>query len=131
MEYYATTTLEDRLRRLAQIRKELQSLSELKEEEALLKEMIMFDMQATKSKRTEAVSGLYASRVERTDVRVTDQSKVEHWLTDNNFALDEYLRLDLARVTPLVKATIKETGEIPEGTEIVTNEYISIKSEAK
>lgn len=122
--------LEKKLARLAELRQAMSELGSLKLEFDALKADVLGEMAALKSRRTESVNGIYAVRAERTDVRVVEPAKVESWLGDNNFELSEYKRLDLTRVTPLVKAALKETGEVVPGTEVTTNEYLTIKESA-
>jgi hypothetical protein len=121
--------LQAKLLKLSFLKEEINALSEKKKEFDDLKSEIMFDMAASKSKRTESVNGIYAVRAERTDIKVIDQEQVKQWLTDNEFVIDEYVRLDLTRVSPLVKSALKETGELVPGTEVQTNEYISVKED--
>ena len=121
--------LQAKLLKLSFLKEEINALSEKKKEFDDIKSEIMFDMAASKSKRSESVNGIYAVRAERTDIKVIDQEQVKQWLTDNEFAIDEYVRLDLTRVSPLVKSALKETGELVPGTEVQTNEYVSVKED--
>lgn len=124
------TTLETKLAQLAQLKQELDKLSAVRDEYDTLKAEVLFEMQAAKSKRTEAVQGIFAVRSERTDVQITDPTKVETWLGQNGFAVEEYKRLDMTRVTPMVRTALKETGEIVPGTEVVLGETVSIRRAA-
>lgn len=122
--------LQTHLAQLAVLKAELDRLAEVKQQYDLLKLKILEEMREAKSRRTEAYAGVYAVRAERQDVRVVEPEKVEAWLVANRFKLDEYKRLDLTRVTPLVRVALKETGEIVPGTTLERTEYVTLR-EAK
>lgn len=119
-------TLEKRLARVAEIRQELKHYDALKFEFDGLKYEIMVDMMATKSKRTEAVDGFYAIRVARKDVQVTNRQDLENWI-EENYKIEDYKKLDMMMVNPLVKTAFTENGEIVPGTTIQEVESVTIR----
>lgn len=125
--------LEDNLTKLSELKAQYDDLAEqlrpIEAEINGLKLVILAQMHDQKSKRTEAINGVYAIRAERKNVVITDEKAVTQFLTDNGFALDEYLRLDAARIKALADSTLKETGELVPGLQTSTTEYLTIKTE--
>lgn len=122
-------TLSQMLGRISEIKAELKHAEVLKLELDSLRQDLLLDMQIGKSKRTESFNGVYAVRVEKNDVKVTNSYDVENWLQEEGFDMTEYKRLDMTRVNPLLKAALKEHGELVPGTEVVTSEYITFKED--
>jgi hypothetical protein len=141
IEGQIVTSIESKLERLAELRKQEAALKPIKAEiderkfEIIaeideLKFEIVIDMQRTKSKRTEPVAGIYAIRASRTTVHVMNAELVSDWLENNMFDTSEYYKLDETRIKALADEKLKETGEIVPGLEATETEYITIK-EAK
>jgi hypothetical protein len=71
-----------------------------------------------------------SSSAPRKSIMISDELAVQQWLTDNDFDLAEYYKLDNTRVKAAAESALKETGELVPGIEVTTNEYLTIK-EAK
>lgn len=125
---------EGSIARIAEIKRELAPLEAqmkpLLDELEAVKFAIMAHMQATRSKRTEAVNGFYVVRAERKNVNIADEELVTSWLLDQGFDLSEYTKLDTTRVKSAAESAMKENGEIVPGVEVSSTEYLTIK-EAK
>lgn len=67
------------------------------------------------------------SLVQRPKVVVTDPVKVQFWLKMNGFDLSQYTKLDSMRVRPVLEEAAIAQGEIIEGAEIETSEYLSLR----
>ena len=91
---------------------------------------LMTAMQEGRSRRTDAVGGYFVIRAERKSLNVTDELEVRNWLGDNGFDINEFYKLDTARVKATAESALKETGELVPGTEVTSTEYLTIK-EAK
>ncbi len=119
------------LSRMAAIRQTLAPLEAqikpLTDELDTLKSQLMLAMQSAKSKRTEAVHGLYAVRSERKTMTIIDPAAVDDWLTAQDFDLGEYYKLDDKRVKAAAESAMKENGEIVPGIQVTSNEYLMLK----
>src|ERR1039458_2484528 len=111
LEGEIVTSIESKLERLAELRKQEAALKPLKAEIDELKFEIVIDMQRTKSKRTEPVAGIYAVRASRTTVHVMNAELVSDWLENNMFDTSEYYKLDETRIKALADEKLKETGD--------------------
>ena len=100
----------------------------LEDELEMLKLQVMEHMHETRSKRTEAANGYYVVRAERQSLTVTDPAAVEGWLTENGFDLEEYKKLDAARVTATAKSALEQNGELVPGIGASSTEYLTIKA---
>lgn len=122
------TPLDEKLERLAELRREIAKLDPLKAELDEVKFEIMVAMQQAQSKRTEPVAGIFAVRATRTTIRIDEPDTVAEWLEGNLFDVSEYYKLDEARVKALADEKLKSTGEIVPGVTAVESEYLTIKS---
>lgn len=68
-----------------------------------------------------------ASLSQRTNLKVVDEAKAIDWLKQNKLDIDFYTGLKTAEFKSLADARLKETGEIPPGTEQVTSESLSFR----
>jgi hypothetical protein len=84
-------------------------------------------MREGRSKRTESIGGYYAIRAERKNINITDELVVRNWLGDNGFNINDYYKLDTARVKSTAESALKENGEIVPGIEVSSTEYLTIK----
>lgn len=122
--------LQASISRLEELKTQIDAVKPLKDEYDELREQVRFGLEALKLKslKTDRVSVAIA---ERQSVQILDDATVEEWLEGNGFALDEYRRLDTARVSPVVLGRMKEDGEIVPGTQIVSTPYVTVKQVAK
>ncbi len=72
-----------------------------------------------------------ASINRRQTVKITDESKVESWMIDNGLDASNYTKLDTTRLKPLLEEAVFRQGEVIDGTEVATTEYISLREPTK
>ncbi len=102
----------------------------LKEELAIQKLQVLEYMQSIRSKRTDNIDGLTATRAERKGFEIKDERAVIQWLRTNGFNPDDYAHLDKNMVRTTAEAALEMNGELIPGVAETTTEYITIKEVA-
>ncbi len=66
----------------------------------------------------------------RQTVKVVDEDKLSSWIlaSEHDIELADYMRLDIVRLKPLLDEVVFHQGEVIDGTEVETKEYISLRA---
>lgn len=128
-------TISEILEKLGDNKKQANDLykqyKELKEDEESLKTELseMLDMMGLKSAKGEHYT---ASISDKPDIQITHEQSVINWLNETpNVEADAYIGLKKTEFKGLALQILKETGEIVPGTELLTKEVLSIRSNKK
>lgn len=120
---------------LAESKKEITGLEALlkpaRERQEASKLKLMTLMQKQQMARTAPLNGVYAIRAKRDVPVITDDNAVKNFIQEHGFDLEEYLELIPARVKAMAEGVLHETGEIPDGFEMQTTEFLQIRNELK
>lgn len=127
----ALSELNAKIARYAQVRLDLANAeataSVIKAEKEQLTDEIMEALKGASLKSYKHSDLGTLSLVQRPTVKVTDPAKVAFWLKMNGFDLEQYQKLDSLRVRPVLEEAAIAQGEVIEGAEIETNEYLSLR----
>jgi hypothetical protein len=127
----ALSELNAKIARYAQVRLDLANaeatVSVIKAEKEQLTDEIMEALKGASLKSYKHSDLGTLSLVQRPTVKVTDPVKVAFWLKMNGFDLEQYTKLDSLRVRPVLEEAAIAQGEVIEGAEIETNEYLSLR----
>ncbi len=91
-----------------------------------IKEGILETLKEAKALSYKTETGT-VSITRRQSVRVIDEASVKNWLEVNGFQLDEYTILDKLRTKPILENAVFKNGEVLDGTEITTTEFIALR----
>ncbi len=67
------------------------------------------------------------SLVQKPKVVILDPTKVAFWLKMQEYDTADYMRLDTIKVRPILENAAIANGEIIEGAEVQTSEYLSLR----
>ena len=100
-----------------------------KETEDEIREDLMSELRKTGLKAAkDADTGNSVSIAKREQIKVTNEAEVIAWLEENpSVQAKDYIGLRKTSFDPIAKAWLEKTGEIIPGTELVDNEYLTIK----
>jgi len=91
-----------------------------------LKQSILDELKEAKALSYKTETGTVSIN-RRQSVRVIDERGVKNWLEAQGFELDEYVKLDPARIKPVLENAVYTQGEVIDGTSLETTEYISLR----
>lgn len=128
-----TQTFEEMIERLGDLKAEVaeakETLDVLKSEETALKQSVLDEMRARRSKRSEAVSGFYALRVKSDKTEVDVYQAAGYVRANPDLPQDSFFSLNKPNYLRWAKETFEKNGEVVPGIAIVEDEYLTIKEE--
>lgn len=103
----------------------------MKEAEESLKAQLMEQLQSAGLKSAKG-ENYQATVSDKPDIQITHEQSVINWLNETpNVEADAYIGLKKTEFKGLALQILKETGEIVPGTELLTKEVLSIRSNKK
>ncbi len=126
LEQYLTAAAEMR-REIAELEPAVQKQHETKQMLEALKADILAELLATKSRGTDYVKGIRATKRTTPRFSITDEVKLMEWMESNLGNYQTYMRVNAPAMKMVAKEFENKTGKLPDGTEMESHESVVLE----